>query len=213
MKQFKFNDLGTYETWGLLLAPSYVIEVPKAKTIKIPVPGRSGDIDLTEVLNGGVAFENRNIEATFVMMPTIENRRGLLTTIAKTVHGKVVKIFEPDIDTHYYIGRISVGALEDDHPVFRLPITAECEPYRYKKDLTVITEVVVGTQIISLANEEIDTVPRITSSAPCTIRFKNAQWSINEGTNMIALVLSRGINELTVIGDTTITFEYQEGSI
>lgn len=213
MKQFKFNDLGTYETWGLLLAPSYVIGVPEAKTIKIHVPGRSGDIDLTETLNGGVAFENRNIEATFVMMPTIKNRKRLLSNIIGEIHGKKVKIFEPDIDTHYYIGRINVGALEDDHPVFRFPITAECEPYRYKKDLTVVTEVVVGTQIISLANEEIDTVPTITSSAPCTIRFKNAQWSINEGTNMIALVLSRGINELTVIGDTTITFEYQEGSI
>ena len=213
MKQFKFNDLGTYETWGLLLAPSYVIEVPEAKTIKIPVPGRSGDIDLTETLNGGVAFENRNIETTFVMMPTIKNRKRLLSNIIGEIHGKKTKIFEPDIDTHYYIGRINVGALEDDHPVFRFPITADCEPYRYKKDLTVVTEIVVGTKILSLINEDIETVPIITTTASCTVRFNDAQWSINKGTTTLPIILTKGSNEVTVTGDTTITFEYQEATI
>ena len=56
------GDEHTLRDWGSAITNSDVISMPEAKTVLLEVPGRSGRLDLSEVLTGDVAYGNREIK-------------------------------------------------------------------------------------------------------------------------------------------------------
>ena len=116
---------------------------------------------------------------------------------------------------YYYVGRLTVSdPIKEMNVIDKITITADCEPYKYKINDTVVTQAVNGTSIIVLTNMRKRTVPIITSDATFTITFGGKSATVAAGTFTIPeLELVAGENEVTVSGTGNITFTYQEGGL
>ncbi len=53
-----------YSAFRLVMSKR-IIGLPEVKKITVSIPGRDGDLDFTEVLDGHVHYGNRVIELTF----------------------------------------------------------------------------------------------------------------------------------------------------
>ena len=56
------GDEHTLRDWGAIITNSDVIGMPEPNTVLLEVPGRSGRLDLSEVLTGDVTYSNREIK-------------------------------------------------------------------------------------------------------------------------------------------------------
>ena len=60
MKRIIFNGVDFYHQFHAVLE-DYDIESPEPKIVKVSVPGRNGDLDMSEALTGTIAYNNRQI--------------------------------------------------------------------------------------------------------------------------------------------------------
>ena len=56
------NDEHTLRDWKAAITNADVISVPEANTVILEVPGRNGNLDLSEALTGDVTYRNREIK-------------------------------------------------------------------------------------------------------------------------------------------------------
>ncbi len=101
----------TEDDLGLYLA-SYRYIPPETKTEYVSIPGRTGDLDYTEALSGGVVhYGNGNLEMTFKIKDMQRYERGF--QIAE-FHGKRAEatISEGLLSTRKFVGRLSVESIE-----------------------------------------------------------------------------------------------------
>lgn len=205
----------TYTDWGLLLAP-YTLETPDAQTNYITIPGRDGDLDLTEAL-GQLNYKNREITLTFTSTGKIDDIAASYSTVANFLHGQRVKITLPNDTGYYFIGRCEVGNLDRAKRKGCITITAKCEPWKYKNALTTVTET-IGTlpYEVSILNLRMPTTPTITTTAAVVMGFEDVDYSWDAGTHTnTAIVLKEGNNTFTFKTGSSgdVTFSYQEGTL
>lgn len=218
MKQIKFGNYKSFDDLYLVLT-SKEIGSPKIKSYKVNIEGGDGVLDYTDFF-GGTHYDNLTLKFEFntVVQPALE----YFSQVKKILHGKKMQIVLDDDPNFYYIGRLSVSSLKNKKNINNLTITCDCDPYKYKKDITVVTTVISGVTKIILSNMEKKVVPTITSSAtmrfdfPFEDHFASVQHTA--GTFKIPeMELVEGNNEievyLTESGATTgtVTFSYQEG--
>ena len=87
MRQLKVGPISTYGTWGLLLSDKR-ITTPEIKTYIVDIPGRSGTLDLTDIM-GGVRYNDREVE--FILTPIEGNysqRMEKYKEVVKFFHAK-----------------------------------------------------------------------------------------------------------------------------
>lgn len=205
----------TYNDFGLFLSP-FELESPEVQTNYADIVGRDGSVDLTEVL-GQINYKNRELNLVFTLSNGIKNTAQIYTEIANFLHGQKMKIVLPSFEDYYLIGRCKIGNLDRAKKTEQITITANCEPYRYKKELTEITEE-IGTlpyQII-INNLEMPTTPTITTTNNILMNFENADYSWSKGEHLnTSIVLKEGENTFTFKEGSsgTVTFSYQEGTL
>ena len=56
------NTEHTLRDWKAAITNADIISVPEANTIILEVPGRNGNLDLSEALTGDVTYRNREIK-------------------------------------------------------------------------------------------------------------------------------------------------------
>lgn len=188
------------------------IGTPKIKKKTINVPGRDGEIDYSE-FTGNVRFDNRAIKMKFTML----NKKDVMiqaSSIFDALHGERVKIiFSDDLD-YYYIGRLSVDTFKVNKVLGTLTISADCEPWKYKKSVTKRVFDVAGSKDIVLMNLNREIMPLITSTAPLTIDTQTGSFSLSAGARYHdGIILKKGENKLKLTGTAKVTFEYQEARL
>lgn len=128
-----FDGKDTYTEYGLLLA-SKSIALPEVRTNMIDVPGRDGLLDASEVLTGEVTYKNRTITLKLTGVDTVSGKTwpATISDFCNKVHGKHVKITFPEDTAHFYSGRCSVGQVELVKMMQTIPVTVDCDPWKYK---------------------------------------------------------------------------------
>ena len=63
------DDEHTLRDWGAIITNSDVIGMPEPNTVLLEVPGRSGRLDLSEVLTGDVTYSNREGRSSWSLLP------------------------------------------------------------------------------------------------------------------------------------------------
>lgn len=210
MKQITFGTLKSYDDLHLILA-SKEIGSPKEKKNTIPIEGADGELDLTEFF-GSVKYDNRTLKFSFssVAYPFADHYSMVLNAL----HGQKVHIVLDEDPDWYYVGRLSVSPYTSDKNIGKIDIEADCEPYKYKKNETVVSETVSGSKTIVLPNSRKRTVPTIKTTAPMQFTFGGRTTQVNAGTFLIPTIeLAEGNNEVTVTGTGTVTFSYREGGL
>lgn len=207
MRQLFFDELRSFNDLNLILSSSE-IGSPSIKIKTVDIDGRDGVLDLTDFL-GTTNYTNRLLKFSFGARKEKFNYSDILNKL----HGKKVKISISDDPNWYYWGRLSVSSYIIKKGIVTIDIEADCDPYRYRKLETIITNKVDGESVINLINSRKPVVPLIETSTAMQIEFGNKVFNVDAGSRYIDIMLLEGENVITVTGNGEIKITYQEGSL
>lgn len=211
MNQITFGQKKSYDDYGLLLE-TYEINPPEVRTSYVDVPGADGSLDLSEAIADRPIYSNRSLTFEFTILSPRSEWEAKASMLRSDLHGKKMRVFEPDDTNHYYVTRLSVGLLKRDGEIATVSVTGTAEPYKYKNNPTTVAVLSTETsQQVILPNADMPVVPTITTSASITILFESNNFALSAGTYQVAIILEKGENTLTVTGDSQVSFMYQEG--
>lgn len=199
------NDLG-------LVQEKKEIGKPEIQSHTVEVPGRNGLLNLTKSLTGKVAYTNRKLEFQYF---GDGSRAELLRLddVFSQYHGETVRIIDDDRPSYYYEGEMSVST-EIHGNYITIELEVDAQPFRYKRNRTVVHRAISGDAEIVVPNESIEAIPIITITGEMSIEFNGLNEKLSAGSyTSESFVLRKGENVFTVSGVGDITFEYQEGAI
>ena len=205
----------TYNDFGLILSP-FELEIPEVQTNYVDIIGRDGSIDLTEIL-GQINYKNRELNLVFTVPNGIKSTTQIYNEISNFLHGQRTKIVLPSFEDYYLIGRCKINSLDRAKKNNQITVNTNCEPYKYKKEITEVT-VEIGTlpYKVIINNLKMPTIPTIITTNNVLMNFENTDYSWGEGEHLnMSIVLKEGENIFTFKEGSsgTVTFSYQEGML
>lgn len=214
MKGITFGNLHSFDDLQLILT-SKEIGSPEVKEIKVDIPGADSELDLTEFF-GEAKFSNVTHKFEFSTIVPSSEFLSLFSTIKNALHGKKMRIIL-DGDPHfYYMGRLHVSSFKSEKNIGQISIDADCEPYKYKLQPTIVTVTNDGTQAITLTNGRKRAVPevKIETTGSIRIEYQGNIWDLGAGSYTLPeLELVEGVNIVTLTGTGTVVFSYQEAGL
>lgn len=207
-----FGTKNSITDWDLLMVSKSIGEAEPI-TNYIEIPGRDGALDLSESL-GEVKYKNRTLTFEFDLFNPI----SFYTTqreIINYLNGKKLKITLDQDPNYYFIGRCRVTSSSISKNLGHFTIECVCEPYRYKQNVTTISNNVTAGNSYSFKNDRKSVVPTLTLSSAMTLSFNGTSYSVGAGTNKIlGINFKEGTNTITVTnGSGTLSVSYQEASL
>lgn len=208
------GDFNTWSDWELILT-RLEIAPPEVKTNYVDIEGMDGALDLTEVLSGEPTYKDRPVRAGFCASEGIhEDRVSLFDAIAAAIHGRKLRIVEPDHPNHYFLGRISVKDVLLRQTYGEFSIEAICEPWRYSNQKTVVEIPVESSEpvAVEVCNGGRKTVcPSIAVAGSVTFTCNGVTSSASDGTyKVLTFRLAQGSNTIHVSGSGSLTLTYRE---
>lgn len=213
MNSVKFGDKDSYKDWGLLLKTrSRPFPVPKTNNISIE--GRDGDLDLTASLTGDVKYKNVTDTLNFFLLDNRKDWEEKMYEISTYLHGKKMNVVFSEDPDWYCIGRMTVDKLTSSKNIGTIAIKCDFQPYRMKKEETVVTETVTANKTITLSNSRKWVMPTIKASSSVVFEFEDKQYSTSSTLETPEFILKEGDNLVKIIsGSGTISFTYREGKL
>ena len=215
-RAFIIDKFNTFNDWRLILTAKSVTP-PKPKTNYVSIDGMSGTLDLTESLTGEVTYNDRTVSASFLATEgAFKDRSKLIRDIVSKLHGKKVKIIEPDDTEHYFYGRVTVKNINNDKAYGKIDLEAVCDPWRYSiNDSVRRVEVNSKTVEVVINNNGAKTLsPEITVTGTVDITFNNGEVSLTDGNYKVSdLRLYAGVNIISGSGKGVVTFTYKEADL
>ena len=103
------GDEHTLRDWGAAITNSDIISVPEPNTVLLEVPGKSGRLDLSEVLTGDISYGNREIKLKLAAETSKEEWVDTCFHIFNKYHGRMIHVTFDEDPGHFYVGRASVS--------------------------------------------------------------------------------------------------------
>lgn len=216
-RHFILDKFNTWYDWRLILTGKEITP-PEPKTNYVDIEGMNGSLDLSEALTGEVTYSDRTISASFWTDDgTRKDREKLLRDIRIALHGKKIKIIDPDDPEHYFYGRISIKSERNIIPYAEFTIEAICEPWRYAVDNT-LRGIDVRSQTptaLVIHNNGVKTLcPEISVSGTVDITYNGVKTTLITGTYKISdIKLYHGVNIIEVSGNGSVVFAYKEADL
>lgn len=215
MNGITFGNYHSYDDFSLILA-SKEIGAPTVKTMKIDIAGADGSLDLTDFF-GEPKYENVIHKFQFSTIVPQSEFAAVFSTVKNALHGKRMRVILDEDPHFYYVGRLTVSSFTKNKIVGNVSIEADCEPYKYKLDKTVVSRAVNGTDTIVLTNIRKRAVPEVlieTESSLNIVYQDSNVWDLGSGSfTLPELELAEGDNTVTVTGTGNITFTWQEAGL
>jgi predicted phage tail component-like protein len=216
-RYFIFENLNTWYDWSLIITAKDIPD-PEPKTNYVDLNGMNGTLDLSEALTGEITYNDRTITASFwTNYGTRKDRETLLRKISATLHGKKVKIIEPDDPDHYFYGRVKIKSPTNNLAYATFTIEAICEPWRYALTETVrridvngdtVTDVVINNNGVKSLS------PIITVTGSVNITYGGTTTTLTDGVYKISdIKLRQGVNIIGVSGAGSVSFSYREATL
>lgn len=216
MRFFTLDKYNTWHDWRLTLTTKNVAPA-EPKTNYIKLDGAHGSLDLSEALTGAVVYNDRTVSASFrTSEGSFSDRVALLREITAALHGKKVRIVEPDDPDHYFLGRCKLKNVEQSQVHVAFTIEATCDPWRYAVNETERRIDVSGDAVdVVLWNEGIKTpCPVLTVTGSVDITTNSVTTTLTAGSYQLTdLRLHPGSNVVGVAGTGSVTFIYREAEL
>ena len=210
------GDEHTLRDWGAIITNSDVIGMPEPNMVLLEVPGRSGRLDLSEVLTGDITYSNREIKLELAAQTNRDRWVETCFHIFNKFHGRVVHVTFDEDPGHFYVGRCSITSPKRVATAGTMVITIDAEPYRYESEvyevtLTGATNTLSGT----VENLRMPAVPKVTVPGACQLFAggKVYELAAGEDLNVPGLVFGPYENAISVTGASFITFRFRRGCL
>lgn len=214
-RYFILDRYNTWNDWGLILTGKTDLEPPSVRTNYVDIEGMSGSMDLSEALTGEPTYSDRTFSASFCACDgSYEERHELMMSILSAIHGRRLKIVEPDDPNRYLYGRASVRDVSVTPSHITFNIEMRCEPWRYSHGEMLQSIPVNSAEPVpvSIYNGGRKTVcPDILVSGQVTFTCNGITSSATTGSYKITTFkLYQGKNIVQVSGNGTLTLTYRE---
>ena len=197
----------------LLILKEKEIGSPAVKENKIDIEGADSSLDLTDFF-GEPKYADVKHRFEFSTIVPQKQFLSFFSSIKNALHGKKMRIILDDDPLFYYVGRVHVSSFTNEKNVGQVSIEADCEPYKYKLEKTVVSHTIDGTKAIILTNGRKRAVPEVKVEGNIKILYQNYSWSLGSGSYTLPeLELVHGENALELEGTGSITFTWQEGDM
>ena len=222
----------TYRDWGLVCTRIEIAD-PERKTYLVSVPGRDGDLDLSEALTGEANYGNREIKMEFIRREKEFARWHVkYSDILDYCHGQRRRIILDSDRGYFYSGRMKAETDKDFKSVEHFTIMVDAEPYKLErysgiekwvwsdfcfedgiirnyKDLPVN-----GTMVLMIPGRRKKVVPVFECSEAMTVEYAGQAYDLPAGRSKI-LDLQLGVGEhvLTFTGRGVISIDYRGGRL
>ena len=215
MNGITFGDLHSWRDLSLILT-SKQIGTPAPKVEQIDIPGGDGVLDVTEYF-GDVKYQNRNLKFEVSTVVPKSQFMTLFSAVQNKLHGQLMKIILDEDPEWYYFGRISVSEWKAEKSIGKFTIECDCKPYKFKRNETIITATVADSAAVVLMNGRKRAVPEVKVETGSKIRIEYQGvniWDLGSGSYTLPeLELMQGANTVTLTGNGSVTFTYQEGDL
>ena len=216
-RYFVLDNFNTWYDWRLIVTAKNIPDA-EPKTNYINIDGMSGSLDLSEALTGEITYNDRTISATFwTDNGNRKDREALLRKISASLHGKKIKIIEPDDPNHYFYGRVKITSKNNYLAYAEFTIEAICDPWRYAIEETTrrinvnsaaVTNIVVNNNGVKTLS------PVITVTDYVKIIYNGQKIPLITGTYKISdIKLRQGVNIIGVSGSGSAAFSYREADL
>lgn len=122
----------TWHDWHLIPTEKPSIALPPFETNSSEYFGRSGSLDVTDIIyNGIIPYNDRTGKLQFYIDHEKENWIQLRRKIVRTLHGKVVKMVLEDDPGYYFIGRFTLTEISPAASYSKLTLSYQLDPLRY----------------------------------------------------------------------------------
>ena len=148
MKGIRFNNLHSFDEWGLILTEKE-LKSPDIKTYTVELEGSNGVLDFTDFF-GAVKYENRKLTFKFIK-PNItpEGFLSLFSLVQNALHGKKMQVILDDDPAYFYYGRVSINDWKSNKGIGEIVIEVDAEPYKYKLERTSKTAGLTGKNLLN----------------------------------------------------------------
>lgn len=218
--------------WGMRLL-TLEVGTPEADTKFKEVPGRNGDLDLTEIQTGYTTYKNTTMKLTFDFVDGDYGtwlRKG--SEIFNALHGKREKVILGNEKTFFYEGRVKIDTDKINKKYSKVEIEVNRDPYKYEKysstedwlwdDFSfedgIIREykdlAVSGSLELHIPGRSMPVIPEFDCSVSMSVTHNRKIYSLPAGKSKAPdLLLIEGDNVLTFTGNGTVSVEYRGGSL
>lgn len=121
----------TWYDWHLIPTSRPTIAHPEVLTKFVQIPGKSGQLDLTNYVCTKSVYANRTGTLQFYAIEEYTDYRVLRTEMMRILHGRKLRINLEDDPLYYYVGRIDVNGWVNEKSRPKISITYNLEPYKY----------------------------------------------------------------------------------
>ena len=231
-----FGEKHSFRDWGLIPRSRPVISPPEAKTIYVDIPESDGMLDLTEMLTGEVKYKNRNMTFEFNVMNERSDWTSIYSTILNYLHAQRLRIVLDEDPNHFYMGRVKVDEWKSDKKTSVIQLSADVDPYKYEISSSLESwewdtfnfeedyirdygNLMVDGQLdFTVYGSRKTVIPVfIVDSSDDTgmqVIFENVTYNLQDGNNRVLNIrIKDGENDLTFLGNGTVSIDYRGGSL
>lgn len=231
MFDVKIGEYSMYEDFGLQalsVDPGSAEVDEKFKEI----PGRNGDLDLTDVLTGFPTYKNTTMKITFDFKDgNYDLWIARASDLQNKLHGRRMKVILGS-DSFYYEGRISVSTEKLNKQYSSVEISVNRDPYKYELQSSVedwewdtfnfetgiVREYgnlqVDGTLELIIPGRVMRVIPIFECSTEMKVTYNGVVYALPKGKSRSPdLLLGEGDNKLIFTGNGTVSVDYQGGSL
>lgn len=123
--------INTWDDWHLIPSSRPVFE-PAAPMFKyVDIPGRDGQLDITDYLIGRPTYSDRKGSFEFIVKNGYDDWTIRRTQMAEFLNGRKMKVFLEDEPDYYYLGRFVFKGWKSEKDFSHVTIEYQVEPYRY----------------------------------------------------------------------------------
>lgn len=231
MFDVRIGDYSMYKDFGLCalsIDPGTAEVDEKFKEI----PGRNGDLDLTDALTGFPIYKNATMKLTFDFKDgNYDLWLMRASELRNRLHGKRMKVVLGR-EEFFYEGRVSVNTEKLNRRYSSVEITVNRDPYKMElhssleswlwdsfnfktgivrdyKDLQV-----KGNLEVIIPGRTMRVIPTFECNEKMTVNYNGTTYNLPKGKSRSPdLLLEEGKNKLVFSGNGTVSIDYRGGSL
>lgn len=212
MIEVSFDGINFCKKYQVVLE-QFDIGMPEPKIVRVSIPGRDGDLDMSEALTGYLNYGDREITVQIGITGDEKTCEKKKSNVLSFVAGKEGKLTFSHLEG-YFLGRCTVKSITREIAHYTLLLSFSCRPYRYAENLVVKSET-LGDKAISIdcENTMMPTSPTIEVSENATVSFNGKTYTYTKGEHRPSFIFMNGDNKLSVKGKGVIKIIYRKGVI
>lgn len=126
----------TYDTWRLYITNTDCIGNPEQYTNYVTIPGRNGQLDLSDTLTGRPTYIKRQLKIELAGNRPKVSWDLIISYFRNQINGRICKITFDNDKSHYWRGRVHVNDFASALRLGKFTMNVDAEPYKYNTQTT-----------------------------------------------------------------------------